>query len=178
MKWKNHASDTTVYFITATITEWQPLFMHARARDILFRDLEFYRAKYGCQILAYVVMPDHYHLVLHLQQPDDLHRWLRDMQSHSANELAKWLQDITGIDDLAVYTRHANGDSKLAVWKEQSRAFGIISDEVLRTKIDYIHNNPVKRELVDDPSQWPWSSWHSYHRNDDSIFRVDKADCF
>ena len=35
---------------------------------------------------------------------------------------------------------------------------GITSDAVLRAKMDYVHTNPVKRGLVDDPSQWPWSS--------------------
>lgn len=145
MKWKNLAADTTVYFITATITEWQPLFAHAFARGILLKDLDFYRRKYDCQILAYVIMPDHYHLVLNLQKPDDLHKWLHDIQLHTGNELRKWLQETATPDDLAIFAKHANGKSKLAIWKEQARAFGIISDEVLRTKIDYMHNNPVKR---------------------------------
>ncbi|MHB1458984.1 MAG: transposase [Armatimonadota bacterium] len=140
--------------------------------------MDFYRNKYDCRILAYVIMPDHYHLVLDLQKPDDLHRWLHDVQMHTGNELRKWLRETATPDDLAIFAKHANGKSKLAIWKEQARAFGIISNEVLRTKIDYMHNNPVKRGLVTDPSQWMWSSWHNYHLDDDSIFRVDRADCF
>ena len=54
MKWRNLAYSTT-FFITATITEWQPLLACSVARDTLLQDLEFYRNKYGCKILAYVV---------------------------------------------------------------------------------------------------------------------------
>ncbi len=72
MKWKNMAYSTT-FFITATITEWRPLLANSVARDIVLRDLEFYRNKYGCKILAYVIMPEHYHIVVEFQQPDDLH---------------------------------------------------------------------------------------------------------
>ena len=176
MKWKNIACDTTTFFITATITEWQPLLARPRARDILVKDFEFYRNKYGCRILAYVIMPEHYHLVIEFQRPEDLHGWLHDVQMHTANELAKWLRQTGTPDELAVYARHANGRSKLAVWKEQARALGITSESVLRTKIDYVHKNPVDRGLVSQPDEWDWSSWRNYFLSDDSVFRVDRVE--
>ena len=33
---------------------------------------------------------------------------------------------------------------------------------MLRTMIDYIHNNPFRRGLVDHPTDWPWSSARFY----------------
>ena len=47
---------------------------------------------------------------------------------------------------------------------------------VLRTKIEHIHANPVKRELVDDLSQWPWSNRRSYYLDDDSALRIDRVE--
>ena len=174
MKWKNMDGDTTLFFITATITEWKPLLAEHEPRAILLKDLDFYRAKYLCGILAYVVMPEHYHLVVEFKQAGDLHGWLRDLQGHTSNEISKWLRATADADELAVYVRHANGGSKLAIWKEQARAAGIVSEAVLRTKIDYIHKNPLTRGLVDEPGEWPWSSWRNYYLDDDTVFRVDK----
>jgi hypothetical protein len=57
MKWKNIASDTSVFFVTATITQWRPLPAHVYARNLLPKDLEFCRQKYGCRIPTYVIMP-------------------------------------------------------------------------------------------------------------------------
>ena len=127
MKWRNLA-ECTMFFITATIAEWRPLLAEPPARDILPRDLEFYRVKYGCRILAYVIMPEHYHLIIDFQRPEDLHRWLHDLQLCTGNEIAKRPRDTALPEEPATYARHANGTSKLAVWKEQARALGIISD--------------------------------------------------
>ncbi|MFK9339975.1 hypothetical protein ACJEKK_25575, partial [Escherichia coli] len=85
-------------------------------------------------ILVYVIMPDHYHLVIEFHEPADLHGWLHDFQMHTANQIAKWLRETGTAEDLSVFSRHANGKAKLAVWKEQARALGIVREETLRTK--------------------------------------------
>jgi len=41
-------------------------------------------------------------------------------------------------------------------------------------KLNYMHNNPVRRGLVKHPGDWPWSSWRFYFRNDGSILGMDK----
>jgi hypothetical protein len=33
---------------------------------------------------------------------------------------------------------------------------------MFRQKLDYIHNNPVRRGYVDDPSHWRYSSYRNY----------------
>ena len=88
----------------------------------------------------------------------------------------KWKKQAMRPDGLAVYTRHANGSAKLAIWKEQARAVGIVSEKVLKAKIEYIHNNPVERKLVEEPGQWLWSSWHNYYLDDESILRIDRTE--
>ncbi|MBI2843489.1 MAG: hypothetical protein HYX78_08825 [Armatimonadetes bacterium] len=176
MKWKNRAEDTSIFFITATITEWQPLFRHKEAREILLEDLDFYRRRYAAKLLAYVIMPEHYHLVADLGHPDVLHKWLADIQRHTANQLSRWLRETAHPAHLLIYKEHADKGAKLAVWKEQARAVGIISKSVLKAKIEYLHANPVRRGLVEHPADWPWSSWRNYYLGDDSVFRVDKVE--
>jgi putative transposase len=41
-------------------------------------------------------------------------------------------------------------------------------------KLNYMHNNPVRRGLVKHPGGWPWSSWRFYFWNDASILGMDK----
>lgn len=176
-EWRSIASETTTFFITATITEWQPLFAEQQAKAILLEEFDFYRNKYNSKILAYVIMLEHYHLVAQFQQASDLHGWLHDVQSHTANELSKWLRRRTkSPTELEVYAKHANGPAKLAVWKEQARVFGITSEKTLLTKIDYTHKNPVTRGLASGPGDWLWSSWRNYYLDDDSVFRIDRME--
>jgi len=170
VKWKNIALETHTFFITASIAGKRPLFNSAEARDILFADCDFYRRKYAARIFAYVLMPEHYHVTVDLNAPEDLHGWLRDVQGHSAKELARWIRES------GAQTSPSSLTATQTIWKEQARALGILTDRILRIKIDYIHNNPVKRNLVTEPGEWPWSSWRNYYLDDDSVFRVDRLE--
>jgi hypothetical protein len=38
----------------------------------------------------------------------------------------------------------------------------IQNDDMMRQKIDYIHDNPVKRGFVDEPRHWRYSSARNY----------------
>jgi putative transposase len=42
-------------------------------------------------------------------------------------------------------------------------------------KLNYMHNNPVKRGLVKEPGDWPWSSWRYYFLPDASLLAMDRV---
>jgi putative transposase len=41
-------------------------------------------------------------------------------------------------------------------------------------KLNYMHHNPVKRGLVREPGDWPWSSWGFYFLNDAGLLAMDR----
>jgi len=45
-----------------------------------------------------------------------------------------------------------------------------------REKLNYMHNNPVKRGRVSSPGDWPWSSWRFYFLHDASVLRMDRLE--
>jgi hypothetical protein len=53
-------------------------------------------------------------------------------------------------------------ESTYQVWKEGNHPQLIESEEVMRQKLDYIHQNPVKRGYVDLPEHWRYSSARDY----------------
>ncbi|HUY13250.1 MAG TPA: hypothetical protein VMX16_06430 [Terriglobia bacterium] len=50
------------------------------------------------------------------------------------------------------------------IWSEKKRL----------EKLNYMHNNPVMRDLVAQPGDWPWSSWRFYYLEDRSILGMDR----
>jgi len=48
------------------------------------------------------------------------------------------------------------------VWQSRYDRVAIVSRDVLETKIDYIHQNPVRAGLAESPGQWRWSSAARY----------------
>jgi len=53
-------------------------------------------------------------------------------------------------------------DRQYQFWQEDSHAKMIFSESVMREKLDYIHQNPVKRGYIDFPEHWRYSSAQNY----------------
>jgi REP element-mobilizing transposase RayT len=47
---------------------------------------------------------------------------------------------------------------KGTIWQKSFYDFGIYSEEKFRQKLDYIHANPVRKGIVDDPVDYRFSS--------------------
>ena len=61
----------------------------------------------------------------------------------------------------ALKLRHKT-KSEYQVWQEGSQPKLVANDEMMRQKLEYVHNNPVKRGYVDDPLHWRYSSARNY----------------
>jgi putative transposase len=94
------------------------------------------------RILAYCLMPNHFHLVLWTHEDGDLSRWMQ------------WLSTAH------VRRYHRHYDSSGHVWQGRFKAFPIESDEHLLTVIRYVERNPVRAPSipVHRAEHWPWSS--------------------
>jgi hypothetical protein len=68
----------------------------------------------------------------------------------------------TLLEQLAYYKLRHKVDQNYQLWQESSHPEEIMSDEMMWQKIEYIHNNPVKRGYVDDPLHWRYSSARNY----------------
>src|SRR4051794_27730743 len=64
----------------------------------------------------------------------------------------------TLLDGLEYHKARHNGDRAFQLWQEGSHPKVIETEEVLRQKLEYIHQNPVKRGYVSDPAHWRYSS--------------------
>lgn len=52
----------------------------------------------------------------------------------------------------------------------------IRNDKDFEEKINYIHYNPVKHDLVQDVEEWPYSSWHNYYCKHPTLIDIDFID--
>jgi putative transposase len=59
------------------------------------------------------------------------------------------------------------------VWQRGGYDMNLWSEKKVLKKLNYVHNNPVRRGLVTHPGDWPWSSWRFYYLEDRSILAMD-----
>ena len=61
------------------------------------------------------------------------------------------------------------------MWQRKYYVFNVFSPAKTREKLAYMHNNPVKRGLVKEPGEWPWSSWRFYFLEDASLLAMERV---
>lgn len=131
--------------------------------------------KLGVKILGYVIMPEHVHLVL---LPPDAMRVgpeVGQLKSRSARRMLAILEKSAGDKTDRLWT---NRNSKLrrVFWQRRCYDHNCRSPEKTREKIEYCHKNPVTRGLVQEPGDWPWSSYRWYAGLDGVELEIDGCD--
>jgi len=58
-------------------------------------------------------------------------------------------------------------------WQARFYDFNVYSASKKREKLDYMHCNPVTRELVRRPQDWPWSSYMFYEKGEGGLISID-----
>jgi putative transposase len=66
--------------------------------------------------------------------------------------------------------------SHFRVWQRRFHPFNAHTEQKRREKLNYMHNNTVKRGLVRAAGDWPWSSWRYYFLHDALVLRMDRLD--
>jgi putative transposase len=94
------------------------------------------------RVLAYCILPNHFHLVLWPHRDGDLSRWMH------------WLLNAH------VRRYHQHYHSSGHIWQGRFKAFPISEDEHLLTVLRYVERNPLRANLVRRAERWPWSSLH------------------
>jgi putative transposase len=161
------------YFITATVIAWLPVFTTATRCDILIDSLEYCRKHKGLKIHAWVILDTHFHAIL---AAPELSRVLADFKRYTAQRILEQIEaeKVEWLLNQFQYFRAAHkSESQRQVWQEGSHPQEIGSDEMMLQKLDYLHDNPVKRGWVDGPEHWRYSSAHEWCPGAEPILRCD-----
>jgi putative transposase len=149
------------HFLTFTVLHWLPLFTKPDTVNILLDSFRFLQSN-GFKIYAWVILENHLHVVA---QSDDLTRDIASFKSFTAKQLLVYLQNNnlrTLLDQFTYYKKVHKTQSLHQVWQEGCHPELIQNIDMLRQKIIYIHENPVKRGYVDLPEHWRYSSARDY----------------
>jgi len=149
------------HFLTCTVLHWIPVFTRPDTVSIIIESLRFL-INTGVKVYAYVILENHLHLIL---QSPSLQRDISRFKSFTAANLIHYLDEKgihTILEQLAFYKKAHKGDRAYQFWQEGSHPEMIQNIEMLRQKVEYIHQNPVKRGYVEHSEHWRYSSARDY----------------
>jgi putative transposase len=109
------------------------------------------------RVLAYCLMPNHFHIVVWPKEDGDLSRWLQ------------WLLNAH------VRRYHQHYHSSGHIWQGRSKSFPIASDEHLLTVLRYVERNPVRARLTRRAERWRWCSAWGWRDGEQPPAYLDKG---
>jgi len=135
-----------ICFVTSVTKDREPLFADRRNVVLFIQTMREVQAIKNFEIIAYVIMPDHVHMIM--RSPHSSTSQI--MHSLKWNFTQNW-KLLSPLDE--------NMLNPTNLWQKRFWEHVIISDKDLRDHINYIIKNPVKHGFVDDPEDWPYSSF-------------------
>ena len=131
------------YLVTTVVKDRQPLFAEQGCCEIVLGCIGFLRTRQRHQVHAYVLMPDHVHLIVTPRECSNVSKVMHSLKLHTARQIGALLGTKGGIWQARFYER------ALRTQKDLEEAF------------TYVHDNPIRVRLVDRPEDYGWSSYRS-----------------
>ena len=176
MELRKKREPDTFHYITSVTFNRAPVFRGEKACEIFVEQLGEVREKFPYKLIGYVVMPDHFHLIVNLKD-DDVSKYLLRLRGLSARKIIAWLKDgnyVSSLEKLKLRFPQKR-QHRYAVWQKKPMVIELYSHKFLRQKLNYIHLNPVRAGLCKHPAEWKWSSSRAYlpHKSGEVPIEID-----
>ncbi len=140
---KRNFVPNAVVFLTLATAGRKPVFENPALGQAALDILNHVKTIHPFQMKGYVMMPDHWHLMIHTQDG-------------RFDKVVHFFQQSVTIEF------NKNGLYKGPIWKNGFYDHVIRDDDDFSNHLDYIHFNPVHHKKVKRPTEYPFSSFHHY----------------
>jgi len=146
-----------LHLVTCPCYRKQPKLGLEKHRNVFVRLLEELRVKFRFSVVGYVVMPDHFRLLMAEPAVDT-----------AANSIEMLQQR---------YQRRYNASARSTeqVWESRYSDMHLFEPERIAAQLELMHQEPVKAGLVAKATDWEWSSARSYAGLPEGVVTVERV---
>jgi putative transposase len=137
---KHRGAPGSSYFVTTKCWQGHSVFQISETAEILIRTLFYYRDRNVYALHEFVIMPDHLHVLVTPAPKTSLERAIQFIKGGSSHRI------------------HKERDQRMEIWQAGFYDWTIRDYNDWLRKVEYIHANPVRAKLVENPEVWPYSS--------------------
>jgi putative transposase len=158
-----------LYFLTFAVVRWVDVFTRREYKDLLLESLRYCQQHKGLELYAYVIMPNHVHLIAGVAEGGNLSGVMRDLKKFTSSAILKairenpqesrrewmlWLFRSEG--------QHNPNNTHYQFWQQDNHPIELSTNEMLQQRMDYLHYNPVEAGFVSSPEDYLYSSARDY----------------
>jgi REP element-mobilizing transposase RayT len=148
---RNHEE---IHFVTFTIVDWIDVFIRPSYKQLIIDSFIYCQKNKGLEIYAFCLMTNHLHLLVSARSPVRLPDIVRDFKKHTNKQIIKLIKE----ENESRRDRIQN----YKVWRDGYHSIECDREDILFQKLDYIHDNPVRAEIVSYPEHYIYSSAINY----------------
>ena len=157
------------YFFTSTILNWNNLLADDNCKQFIISSINFLVAQKRVYILAFVIMPNHQHLIWQIREGHERQNVQRDFMKYTAQQMKFYLSK----NNAAVLQKFRvdAADREFQIWERNPLSVAIVNESVFMQKLNYIHLNPVvdRWRLCESPEQYRYLSARFYWSGKDEF---------
>jgi putative transposase len=164
-----------MYYVTSVTQGRLRLFVKPSFIIPLLDSLNFYRYRCSFKLLGYVIMPDHIHLLIWPHGDETVSDIMRDFKHFTSGRIARQAEAEGQTEWLEAFAQAGEQTNRAErkVWQDSFWEQAIYSDQFVRQKLDYMHRNPMRAGLVQDPAEYAYSSYRYYVQGDRTLIEMD-----
>ena len=154
------------YFITIVTYQRNPILIDNI--KLLKESLIYSKKKYQYNIDAIVILPEHLHIIITPKIAKEYSNIIKDIKSYFSKHCEE-----------RYYNHLYQSISRIkkgykAVWQKRFYEHTIRDERDYKTRLDYIHFNPVKHNLANKAKDWEYSSFNKFVKN--GIYNINWGD--
>ena len=158
-----------IYFLTLTVVDWMDVFTRKEYKLEVADSLNYCIKNKGLELYAWCLMSNHLHLLGRAKEPYKISEFLRDfkkfvakkilasLESESIESRKKWV-----LERMKQRGSQLKKVEKYKFWENGSHPIFIESTKFFEQKLHYIHLNPIRAMIVEQPEDYLFSSARDY----------------
>ena len=166
---RNKIYEGKLYYLTFTVVDWVDIFTRPVYKHIIIDSLEYCQKNKGLFICGWVLMSNHLHIIAGAKDGFNLSEILRDFKKFTSKKLLKMIlenpQESRKEWLKMIFEYHAKFNKRsgdMQFWTHENHAIELYRTEMIESRINYIHENPVRAGIVEKPEDYICSSAKNY----------------
>ncbi len=162
-------NQNSIHFVTFTVVNWIDVFTREAYRAIFLESLKYCQRKKGLEIYAWCLMTNHVHMIIAAANNFALSDVVRDLKAYTSRHIRKAIESDANESRKDWMLRLMIGEGNLnpnnkdfQFWQQHNHPIELDSNEMIDSRLNYLHNNPVKAGFVENPEDWCYSSAADY----------------
>ena len=169
-----------VHFLTFAIVHRVDVFTRADYADIIIDSLKFCKEKKGLAIHAWCIMPNHLHLIVSAKRSTGLSDIMRDFKKFTSAEIRAIENNFKESRKswmLWIFSKAGENNARninYRFWQQDNHPIECSTPDIFNSKINYLHENPVRAGLVWNAEDYRYSSGVDYYTTRKGLIEIER----